>query len=1097
MTKELLQRIIKDSKNPQNWHNFFRAASSYYSKDENIYLEPPKDSRFSNLKSLGDMKFEGLDKVIVARADVSQGLSERSGKKAQYEEAKRVLKSLVKYSAGLFIFIDPEGRFRMSLVYAQYDGPKVEFNNFRRFTYFVDQGQTNRTFRDRLTACKFHNIESIKDAFSVEKVNKEFYEKIALFFDKLVGKNNAKPELRMPDNINSTPAVLEEFSVRLIGRIVFCWFLKHKKSSRGIPLIPDVVLSSQAVIEQYYHMVLEKLFFEVMNKRVDERLPDIGNFIPSHATIPFLNGGLFEPHVHDLYEGQANWGLVIPHEWFTDFFELLESYNFTIDENSPIDAEVSVDPEMMGRIFENLLAAVNPETGESARKASGSYYTPRVIVDYMVEQTITQYLQTKTTLNDEQIQNLLSYEMEIADWDANSRKAVVDAFQAIKILDPACGSGAFPMGILHRLILALEKVDPQLEIWREQYLSALDSILRQRFEKDIKRENWAYIRKLTIIREAIYGVDIQPIAVEIAKLRCFLSLIVDEVVSDEESNRGIEPLPNLEFKFVAANSLIGLPGSEIKTTPKTKTEGHSPLLPLGEENVLINDLACLRKEYFTSYGARRKTIEEEFSKIQRRIFKIYIDTAKITTEDLLGAQEAKHDKTASQAQLLSAWRPFSNEASVWFDPAWMFGIEDGFDIVIGNPPYIQLQKEGGKLGELYKDYKYKTFERTGDIYALFYEKGIELLTPGGHLCYISSNKWMRTAYGKSLRKYFASKNPLLLIDLGPDVFDNATVDTCILLIQNTENGSNMKGLTLAKEDKGKNLAELINKNAVDIQKLTEKTWFIGSGAEYMLKLRIEAAGVPLKDWDININYGIKTGLNEAFIIDTATKEKLCAEDPKSAEILKPILRGRDIKRYYCKWTGLWLIASGYDVDVPKLYPAIHRHLKNYQEKATRRADQGENWWNLRACAYYAEFEKEKIVWSDIACTPNFSLLPSGIYFNNTAYMISANYHRQYMCGVLNSKVTSWYFPNIATDLGEKGFRYFKQFVELLPVPRPEKVYSTTIGKVQDFVNQITSLKKQDKNADTQELEREIDQLVYQLYDLSPEEIAIVEKSVKM
>ena len=236
MSRDMLQRVIEDSKNPQNWHQFFYSVSSHYARNENIHLEPPKDSRFSNLKSLGDMEFEGLDKVIVARADVSQGLSERSGKKAQYEEAKRVLKSLVKYSAGLFIFIDPEGRFRMSLVYAQYDGPKVEFNNFRRFTYFVDQGQTNRTFRDRLIACKFDNIESIKDAFSVEKVNKEFYEKIALFFDKLVGKNNAKPELRMPDNINSTPAVLEEFSVRLIGRIVFCWFLKHKKSSRAFPL---------------------------------------------------------------------------------------------------------------------------------------------------------------------------------------------------------------------------------------------------------------------------------------------------------------------------------------------------------------------------------------------------------------------------------------------------------------------------------------------------------------------------------------------------------------------------------------------------------------------------------------------------------------------------------------------------------------------------------------------------------------------------------------------------------------------------------------------------------------------------------------------
>ena len=240
--------------------------------------------------------------------------------------------------------------------------------------------------------------------------------------------------------------------------------------------------------------------------------------------------------------------------------------------------------------------------------------------------------------------------------------------------------------------------------------------MRQRFERDIKRENWAYIRKLTIIREAIYGVDIQPIAVEIAKLRCFLSLIVDEVVSDGELNRGIEPLPNLEFKFVAANSLIGLPGSEVKAALKKDTEGHNPLLPLGEESALINELARLRKEYFTSYGAGRRAIEEEFSKIQRRILKFISIQQAPPLKIFSGRRKISVIKRHHKHSCFLRGARSQREASAWFDPAWMFGVEGGFDIVIGNPPYIQLQKEGGKLGKLYKDYKYKTFERTGDIY---------------------------------------------------------------------------------------------------------------------------------------------------------------------------------------------------------------------------------------------------------------------------------------------------------------------------------------------------------------------------------------------
>ena len=495
-------------------------------------------------------------------------------------------------------------------------------------------------------------------AFDVEKVNKEFYKQIAALYYRLTGKEGHKRELVLPSvgNASGSENVYEEFAVRLIGRTIFCWFLKHKKSQPAkIPLIPDDILSLRALHEnpEYYGSVLEPLFFEVMNKPQSERRGKA--CLAPTGTVPFLNGGLFEPHRDDFYEGKHTYGLKIPDAWFQDFFSLLERYNFTISESSSIDIDVSVDPEMLGRIFENLLAEVVPETGETARKATGSYYTPRVIVDYMVEQSLKQYLLTKTDLGEAKIDRLLTYGENIDDvrgvgaaprvrppqgrsqgiaptggpfTDAD-KTAVVKALNDIKIIDPACGSGAFPIGILHRMLMVMEKVDPKLEIWRRQFLNALDPMVRQTVEKNIKTENWAYIRKLMIIRDSIYGVDIQPIAVEIAKLRCFLSLIVDERIDDAADNRGVEPLPNLEFKFVAANSLIGLP-------PRVERQGT-----LGVSDK-IKKLKDIRDRYLQSRGSEKLAVEGEFRGVQRQM-----------------QEENAWLLTSEEAKTLAEWDPFS------------------------------------------------------------------------------------------------------------------------------------------------------------------------------------------------------------------------------------------------------------------------------------------------------------------------------------------------------------------------------------------------------------------------------------------------------
>jgi hypothetical protein len=663
MSKESLQKVIDSGAADEPLNDFFNEVSDGYREVD----EPLETThgQFANAHLLGEITFSPIDKLAIVTADVTTGLTERSGKKAQYEFARKLLRDWQTYDGGIFIFKGDKKQFRFSLVYTQYQGTKRDFSNFRRFTYYVDHEQTNKTFKERVGLGGYSNLDKIKEAFSVEKVNKEFYKQIAQYFYRLTGKDGKPRELSLPDNGSANARFLEEFAVRLIGRIIFCWFLKHKKSAAGIPLIPETVLSSTAITEEYYHTILERLFFEVMNTPSPDRKPELTSFISEHEQIPFLNGGLFEPHENDYYKDGMNRSLIIPDSWFKDFFNLLGQYNFTIDENTAVDAEVSVDPEMMGRIFENLLAEVNPETGETARKSTGSYYTPRVIVDYMVEQSLKQYLLTKTDIGEKKATDLLSYEEELKNWTDCDKEVVVKALREIKILDPACGSGAFPLGILHRMIIALEKVDPELKIWRKAFLDGLDSFVKQTVEKNISKSNWAYIRKLMIIRDSIYGVDIQPIAVEISKLRCFLSLVVDEIVVDNETHRGIEPLPNLEFKFVAANSLIGLPPLINRQTGLRPMETEIK----DEDPVVL--LKNIRDAYLRSYGDEKQKLERDFMAMRTKLIE----------------QNIKWGGKDTVAIQIASWNPFSYEASGWFEPEWMFGSTNGFDIVIANPPY--------------------------------------------------------------------------------------------------------------------------------------------------------------------------------------------------------------------------------------------------------------------------------------------------------------------------------------------------------------------------------------------------------------------------
>ncbi len=982
----------------------------------------------------------------------------------------------------LIIFKNDTDNYRFSYLTIKLDenskGKVVHtYSNPRRYSFFLGaDAKINTPYQQLIKSGRVKDIDDLQNRFSLEVVNKEFYKQLVGFFNELVKKETGA--MQLPEEQNDD--VRKHFVVRLIGRIIFTWFLKQKSSPKG-QLVPDEILSSKAVAAEkyvggYYHDRLERLFFELLNTPIDRR--NLRNDL--FDLVPYLNGGLFSPHSDDFYKLNQNTGyseylntLKISDDWFARFFEFLETYNFTIDENTAFDQDLSIDPEMLGRIFENLLAEIDEDTGESARKATGSFYTPREIVEYMVDESLLAYFKEKTDIAEDKLKALISYDRDddkehpLEDGD---KRKIIDAVAELKTLDPACGSGAFPIGMLQKLVYILYVVDEEGVLWRAKRLENVAPIYRQSIEAEFDSQTKNYIRKIELIEKSIYGVDIQPIATEVARLRTFLTLIVDEEINDNKENRGIKPLPNLEFKFVSANTLIPLPESNSQT--------------LFDDKEGIKKLSEIMAEYFSSRD--KESVKVKFQQVQKQIFQHMIQIG----------------HAADLTQKLATWDPFSDESVGWFDPKWMFGVEDGFDIVIGNPPYVSLEKIKENK-DIYKEY-YSVFAPRGDLYTLFYERGLQLARNNGYLIYITSNKWMRAGYGEKLRGYFAEKNPLKLIDFGGfKVFESATVDTNILLIQNTPNRNHLEACHFKNDYKrGQSIAEYFEQNKVVLKNLNSDTWFIGSHAEIALKEKIERIGTPLKDWDVKIYRGILTGFNEAFIIDEAVRLKLIAEDPKSEEIIKPLLRGRDIKRYGYEWKGLYLINThnGYIDEngdkVPPInvkdYPAIKKWLDQYYERLKKRTDKGVTPYNLRDCAYLQEFEKEKIMWQEMVQENSFIFDNDGFFCNDTARIMTGE-NLKFLLAIFNSKLFFFAIKQFygGGALGAKGIRMKHTFFEKFPIPEITPENAVIAKQIERLVDNILTAKVQNPSVDTSTLEDQIDELVFELYGLSEEQKVLV------
>ena len=974
------------------------------------------------------------------------------------------------FDAAIAVFSE-NNNWRLSLIC----NIKEEQMSPKRYTYVF--GESNNLYNTPVSRFLFLqekgiSFENIKNAFSVEALTKQFYNELFEWYQWAISEESG---VYFPNNTAIEDDDRENIDtkiIRLITRLMFVWFIKQKD------LVPNKLFEASFISTilkdfdpesdssgNYYNAILQNLFFATLNRAIEDEegkhrgfaklaskdvktlyryeemfsIPE-DEVIKLFSGIPFLNGGLFEcldktktiDGVQKAYnfdgfsrndkkfaDGRYRNRAFIPNSLFfkqdKGLFSILSRYNFTIEENTPNEQQVALDPELLGKVFENLLGAYNPETKETARNQSGSFYTPREIVNYMVDESIISYLGES-----DEVREMLSPDYQYDPAKRNLYKDITEKLKSIKILDPACGSGAFPMGLLNRIVDLITKLSPETDV---------------------------YSLKLQIIENCIYGVDIQSIAVQISKLRFFISLICDCEKDENKPNFGIPTLPNLETKFVCANSLID----------KKSEEAQGNLFEDPRIQETKDALIRLREDHFMAKSASQKRrLREKDDELRLTLATLLADNDLATRED---------------AEQMAKWNPYDqNASSPFFSAEWMFNVKDGFDIIIGNPPYIQLQNNGGELNKLYAPCGFQSFASTGDIYCLFYERGWQLLKENGHLCFITSNKWMRAGYGEKLRTFFANNtDPKLMIDFGGvKIFESATVDTNILLYEKSKNTHHTRCAVTNKQNKDSinNLSVFVQQQGTFCDFSGGDSWVILSPIEQSIKRKIEAVGTPLKDWDIQINYGIKTGYNDAFIISTEKRNEILAnckteeERRKTEELIRPILRGRDIKRYGYEWANLWLIwvpwhfplhldnsIQGASVKAEKAfetqYPAVYNHLLKYktQLSARNKAETGirYEWYALQrwGANYWEEFSKPKIIYNDIAQTLSFALSKDGEFLNNTAYFFGSYDISllSYLQAVLNSDLIDWYYRTISVQLGEKAVRMFSIYVLKIPIPK--------------------------------------------------------------
>ncbi|MFH1119651.1 MAG: TaqI-like C-terminal specificity domain-containing protein [Bacteroidota bacterium] len=942
-----------------------------------------------------------------------------------------------------------------------------------------------------------------------------------------------------------------ELCITWINRILFLKLLEaqlisyHKGDKAFEFLSPDK-------IKDYDD--LNSLFFQVLARKQDERNPDAGKLF---AKVPYLNSSLFEPteiehttlfisnlsddHTIPVYtasvlkddKGKKRTGNINPLAYL---FEFLNTYDFASEGSEEIqeDNKTLINASVLGLIFEKINGYKD-----------GSFFTPGFITMYMCRETIRKAVVQKFN--------------ETKGWDCTDINSLYDKIEdrkeanqiinSLKICDPAVGSGHFLVSALNEIIAIksdlkvlldregrrlkeyqAEVVNDELIVTDEdgelfEYNPAHSSTGSLQGKESQRVQETLFHEKQSIIENCLFGVDINPNSVKICRLRLWIELLKNAYY---KNGTELETLPNIDINIKCGNSLISrfaldadLKQALKKSTGKWTIDSYRLAVDTyrnAQSKEQKRDMERLMNEIKTNFRSEISSNDPKVKRLRMLNGELFTLTNQGQLFEFSVKEKAgwnlKVEKLTAEIIKLEAEIEEIKGNKIYENAfEWRFEFPEvlndngdfvGFDVVIGNPPYIR-QEEFLDIKPYLSDH-FKVFSGTSDLYTYFVEQGISLLKPKGKFIFILPNKWMRAGYGLKLRQFIKGNAIDSILNFGDlPVFEEATTYPCILQLSKDQPVASFEAMNMQTLYYPMGIEVYLKANKIKVlsSELQGEGWALLDSRSQQLLAKLKSSGIPLGEYvNGKIFYGIKTGLNEAFVIDKDTRDRLIAEDPKSDEIIKPFLAGRDIKRYQHPVADKFLILFKNGAthrlfgelgeedalnSISEMYPALMRYLSGFILKAKARYDKGHYWWELRACDYYEEFEKQKIMLPDISLRCE-ALLDSdnGYYCVNTAYIIPGLSLSD--LAIINSNLVQFFYSNLTQSIRGGYLRFIRQYLEQIPIIKTEIL--------DEKVSRIIELKRANPNADTFGNEYEINQLVYQLYDLTPEEIEIIENGVK-
>ena len=926
---------------------------------------------------------------------------------------------------------------------------KGEYTDSKRYTFLLGPNQACTTAAQNFgkLAAKEGEIEisDIVKAFDVEALSNEFFGKYKAYYESFVeyitGKRyEGKEEMVVHDShplfketFNEDDKAVRDYVKLLMGRITFLHFVQ-KKGWLGVPengvwgtgdeqfMLNSFEKASPELKVDFVMKVLNPMFFGAL----DTDRADAGDVFESKVfgriRVPYLNGGMFEKSSID--EKDVAW----PAEYFGRLLKFFSEYNFTIDENDPNEAQVGVDPEMLGKIFENLL---------EDNKDKGAFYTPKEIVKYMCQESLIAYLVTKTGYDERLIRDFVhSPEEGKAAFSEDQQYAILDAILKVKICDPAIGSGAFPIGLLNELVWCKEAIYGD-----------------KKGRAEIKRE---------IIRDNIYGVDVEKGAVDIARLRFWLSLVVDE----EEPS----PLPNLDYKIMQGNSLLEWYNG-VDLTELVSKNGQDLMFNNEYADILKQKLSKLLKDYFgVSNHAQKAAVKREISSIIRELLS---NAGVVIPEDLDVAE--------------------NNRFFLWH--SWYKDVFDvgGFDIVIGNPPYGATLTEEEK--NLYRIRFSDVHMRTPETFCYFISLALRLSQKNNAvISFIVPNNLFFQHENTKTRELLIYNNSLLrAVNLGDSTFENADVPTCIFIVRTGKceqyniEYSDYRSYDIKSLDWNKNVDEISVKELKSIPDIV-----LGmNSAEISILNKIKAHGVLIDEIAEEVACGISTGGNNAFCVSLDEYQNGNYEK----DLIHPVLAGYEIDRYAINSEGNRIIYTQRNTDIKK-FPIINSRLSLFKERLAKRSECRSGiipWWVMNRPRYPELFTGPKIIMRQTSDSIRCVYDGDGYYVIDSILVLKIKnpelFDYNYIVGVLNSKLSSFIYRGLTQETGRTFAQVKPANVRKLSIPNVGKDIQM---QVSNLVRLIVEKKKMDASRHTLEEEMMIDSIVYSLFGLTKEEIKLIE-----